>query len=257
MIDKTASAILDRAKTASLAPQAVARALLLHEDSYACVLLCLAMDVFGMELLEWHPATIKMEMERQFAVEMPMGNFDRLMAAILLVTSNQFFKSIDKFIHCCHVLSGSDFDPNVFEPNTPEEVLWGITEAMIIYPADDDKEDTEFSPEIRAYIAQILQQDGIAYPPDILRLGADPNVASRIDDTFADDPVEFEAMFKVQSSRRHDLFVSLHDNLQRLLEHFQILSLQDGNTGPVVHQLEKILNGVQNQVSATEEGRTV
>jgi hypothetical protein len=45
-----------------------------------------------------------------------------------------------------------------------------MTEALLIQPPDDDDENP-FSEDIVAYIGQVLNQEGIISPPDILKGG--------------------------------------------------------------------------------------
>lgn len=240
-IQKTASEILTIAASRDVAPRAVHRALLLSEETYASVLLLLVLDSYGPEALEWHPETIRRQVEEDFSLRLPKATLDKIMAAVTILTTNYFFKSVSRFIELCNILSGDDFQPDEFDPADATEILWGVTEAVLIYPVNDDPEDTEFSPEVRAYIGETLKAEGIASPPDVLRLGTRADATAHINMNFSDDPEMFQAVWEVQRSKRDDLVTLVKTNLQALAEQLQLLRLNNGSIGnDLLKQIRKV-----------------
>jgi hypothetical protein len=227
-------------------PRAVSRALLLSEETFGLVLLVLLRDTYPptdeypQQPLDWAPETIKRQLEQDFAVELPRLSFDKLMAAVFVLTSNRFFKDVNSFIEVCNVFSGDEFRPDVFDPAGPAEILWGVTEACLIYPPNDDPEDTEFSQEVRVYIGEALKEDGIVRPPDVLRLGLTGDVAGRIDTDYADDPDMYQAIYKGQQGKNDDLAQMLRENLAAMTLQLKLLPLQHGTTDVIVRQLQQI-----------------
>jgi hypothetical protein len=110
------------------------------KETFASVLLTLFIDKFGTEGLQWDPATIAMEIEEDFHVELPQQSMDKLMVAIQLLTTDRFFKSLPDFINFCNILDGDTYNPDMWDPADAEEVAWGITEALLISPPDDEDE---------------------------------------------------------------------------------------------------------------------
>lgn len=219
------------------APKAIQRALLLSEDAYATPLFLLVMDLYGPEALHWAPETMRMELEQDFQLRLPKATLDKIYAAITIVTSNYFYKDVTRFIELCNILAGDDFQPDEFEPADAEEMLIGITEAMLLWPPDDDAEDTEFSEEIREYIKQVLGEQGILKPFDILRLAFDGDQASRVDVEYADDPEMYAAIYDTQQSKTNELRQIYLENVAALTQQLQVLPLQNGSTADAVRQL--------------------
>ncbi len=224
-----------------LAPKAVQRALLLSEESFATPLLLMVMDQYGPEALQWSPETIRMELEQDFHLKLPKATLDKIMAAISIVTTNTFYKDVTRFIELCNILSGDDFQPDEFEPADAEEMLIAITEALLLWPPDDDPEDTEFSPEIREYIKQVLGQQGILKPFDVLRLAFSGDESAKVDVEFADDPEMYSAIYETQQNKTDELKITYLENMSALTQQLQLLPLQQGTTENAVIQLNSLV----------------
>jgi len=223
------------------APKAVQRSLLLSEDAYATPLFLLVMDLYGPEALNWAPETLRMELEQDFQLRLPKATIDKIYAAITIVTSNYFYKDVTRFIELCNILAGDDFQPDEFEPADAEEMLIAITEAMLLWPPDDNTEDTEFSAEIREYIKQVLGEQGILKPFDILRLAFDGDQASRVSVEYADDPEMYAAIYAMQQAKTDELRQIYLENVAALTQQLQALPLQNGSTVEAVRQLLSIV----------------
>jgi hypothetical protein len=225
------------------APQAIQRTFLLTEESAALPLFLIVMDRYGAEALSWAPETIKLELENDFRIQLPKISLDKIMAAITIVTTNYFYKDVTRFIELCNILAGDDFQPDEFEPADAGELLVGITEAILLWPPDGDPEDTEFNPEIREYISQVLGQEGILKPFDVLRLAFNKDEASKVDAEYADDPEMYSAIYKNQQEKTDELRAVYLENILALASQLKLLPLQQGSTKELVNQLEKIVSG--------------
>lgn len=215
--------------------------------SHATVLLCLYVDTYGMEGLSWHPETVKQQVEEDFAVKLPQQNFDRLMAAITLCTTNYFFKRLSVFIELCNVLSGDDFNPNVFKPADCMDCAWGITEALLIAPPDEEE---PFTDEIRYYLAEILKSEGFVQAPDILALALGGNRVDQVSQDFTDDPELWSAMYKTQKEKNQEVVDLLKSTLHNLLAQLEGLPLQNGSTKELV---DKLRTNIRPQINNKKE----
>lgn len=177
--------------------------------------------------LGWDPHTILLHIEEDFDVAMPAANFDRLMTAIAIVTTDAFHKLVPDFINFCEILAGSTFDPRVWQPPGAAEIAWGITEALILSPPDEGEAEP-FSPDIAAFIGQALDAEGIENPPDVLQIAT--GRAQTMPDAYTDDPETFTAINEVQRRKSEDISTMLRDNLLRLMQ--QIDSLPLANSDP-------------------------
>jgi len=205
-------------------------------ETFATVLLTLFLDRFGVEALEWDPSTIALEIEEEFDVDLPRLNFDKLMVAIQILTTDRFHKSLPDFIEFCNVLCGDIYDPHTFDPADAEEVAWGITESMLIAPPDD--EDNEpFTDEIRAYIGMVLDQEGIMNAPDVLRIALRKAHVSQSVEDFSDDPEMFSAIYDVEAAKTAEINQTIVTKTQILAAQLTALQLKNGNTQAVAKML--------------------
>lgn len=208
--------------------------------TFASVLLILFLDRFGTEALTWDPATITLEIEDEFDVELPQYSLDKLLVAIQILTTDRFFKSLPDFITFCNVLSGDTYRPDMWDPADGEETAWGITEALLISPPEDD-EPEPFSDEIRAYIGTVLDQEGIINPPDILRIALrHANVSTSLDD-FSDDPEMFNAIYDMEAGKTEEINQSIRDKTEILANQLAMLPLENGSAKEVAEVLQASL----------------
>lgn len=206
------------------------------KETFGSVLLTLFLDRFGTEALEWDPATVAMEIEEEFDVDLPQLTLDRLMVAIQILTTDRFFKNLPDFITFCNVLDGDIYNPDTFDPADAEEVAWGITEALLISPPDD--EDPEpFTDEIRAYIGATLDREGIINAPDILRIALRAARVSPNMEEFSDDPMMFNAIYDVEAGKTEDINESIRLKTRLLVAQLSALQLTNGNTDTVIKML--------------------
>ena len=206
-------------------------------ETFASGLLTLYLDRFGVEALDWDPATITLEVEEEFDVELPQLSLDKLLVAIQILTSDRFFKNLPDFISFCNVLGGDTYRPDMWDPADAEEVAWGITEALLISPPDDSDPEP-FTDEIRAYIGAVLDSEGIINAPDILRIAlraarVSPNIAD-----FSDDPTMFNAVYDLEAGKTEDINQSIRLKTDLLVKQLTALDLQNGNTKYVVELLQ-------------------
>lgn len=207
-------------------------------QTFATVLITVFLDRFGTEGLSWDPSTVTMEVEQEFDVDLPQASFDKLMAAISLLTTDRFYKSLPDFITICNVLSGDVYNPAMFDPADGEEIAWGVTESMLIYPPE---EDDPFSDEIRAYIGATLDAEGIINPPDILRIAIrSANVSTSVEE-FSDDPTMFNAIYDMESAKTGEIEQIVREKTVMLHDQLAALKLKNGSTEKVLAALKKVM----------------
>jgi len=208
-------------------------------DTFASVLLTMFLDKFGTEALDWDPTTILLEIEEEFNVDLSQLALDKLLTAIQILTTDRFYKSLPDFIAFCNVLSGDTYRPDMWDPADAEEVSWGLTEALMIYPPDDDDQEP-FTEEIRAYIGAVLDREGLINPPDILRIALrEARVSPSIED-FSDDPQMFSAIYDLEEGKRADIEQTMRERTTLLAAQLSALKLDSGSTESVVNALENI-----------------
>jgi hypothetical protein len=161
------------------------------------------------------------------------------MAAICILTSDDFYKNLPRFIQLCNVLADDEFNPLVFDPADSFEMAWAITEAMLLSPPEDDE---PFTDEIRFYIGHMLTEDGIVNPPDVLRI-AIQDVS--IDDPLAgdaEDPAMYAAFYESQRSKSAEITAMLKRQIDELFAELQSLTLKSGDTADLLKRMQGALS---------------
>jgi hypothetical protein len=224
----------NRDRDASKDRQAVVRRLLVDPEAFATTLIVVAIDDYGQEVLTWHPQTIATQWADDYGVTPLRANLDKVMAAVTVLTTNYFFKSLSRFIDLCNVLSGDQFDPAEFNPADAGECAWGITEALLLHPPDEAE---PFADEVRHYVAAVLKDEGFVKPPDVLRLAIGGDFSAQVQTDFADDPEMFSAIYKTQAGKADDVTAMLRDNLEELVAQLQAVPLVNGDTTDLLNRL--------------------
>lgn len=211
-----------------------------NPDAYASSLLLLFLDRFGVRdpdapdepsPLEWDPDTIRMEIEQEIGVPIPVLNLDRLMAAIAVVTTDLFWRDLPSFISLVNILDRDLFDPHQFDPADVEECAWAITEATLLDPPESE---SPFSEEIVAYIRETMKASGLIQPPRILRFAAE-NPATEY--SFTEDPELFAGAWEHGVSRSKEIDDMVQNRLREMIDQIQQLPLQHGQTANLAQKL--------------------
>lgn len=161
------------------------------------------------------------------------------MAAICILTSDDFYKNLPRFIQLCNVLADEEFNPLVFDPADSFEMAWAITEAMLLSPPEEDE---PFTDEIRFYIGHMLTEEGIVNPPDVLRI-AIQDVS--IDDPLAgdvEDPAMYSAFYESQRSKSAEITAMLKQQIDELFAELQSLTLKSGDTADLLKRMQGALS---------------
>jgi hypothetical protein len=219
------------------------RKLWLDEDAYATGLLLLAVDRLGFDhekkqpnVFLWAPATIRMEIEHEFNITLPKTSFDKLMAAVTIVTTDLFFKNPGAFNTLVGVLTGNDFQPDEYEQSDSAEIAWAITESLLLSPPDNSDPEP-FSTEVRHYIGHVLRRDGFIEPPDVLRIALGRHKSADVMFHHGDDKELYEQIRAVQQTKNKEITDLISDGLSDLLGQVKSLSLEHGDTTDLEQKL--------------------
>ncbi len=210
--------------------------LLADQDSLTTPLITLLIDHYGGELLSWHPLTIDLEVKDDFGVLLPRRNLDKIMAGICLLTSDDFYRRLPRFIQLCNILSGDIFEPGLFDWADSYECAWGITEAALLSPPEE-KDPEPFDEEILAYLGFALRQDGISRPPDVLQIAKLDYDAEAGLAELTDDPVLYESAWQLQDAKSQEIRDMLSRMLRLLASQLESLELLNGTPKDVIEKI--------------------
>lgn len=221
-------------------------------SSLATTLLFLFLDAYGqveeneedktIQALRWDPETILSEIQDDFHVVLPAVNLDKLLAAILVITTDRFFHSVDDFIKVCNVFSGSRFNPHVFDPADAVECAWGMTEALLLSPPDDNDKEI-FSGEVSKYVGKVIEYEGMLDPPDILKMAVMDPRRRGLGLHIIEDPALHESVRSIHHSKSEDIRQIVRTRLQLLISQLQGLNLSHGDVSGLVDKMKKVIPG--------------
>lgn len=209
-----------------------------NPNSFATTLVTLLIDTFGTEAATWAPETISLEIRDEAYSVLPAINIDKLMAGIMLITSDEFYVSLPVFNELCIVLNGGYMPMHTTELASVEDCAWGITEALLLSPPEDPD---SFSADIKAYIGKALKNEGIIQAPPILGFAAgEKNLADKVNYDFSDDEDLFTDIWQAEKDKTNDIDKYIKQRLQSLLIQIVSLPLMNGSTKELTKKLAKM-----------------
>jgi hypothetical protein len=177
-----------------------------------------------------------MELRDDFQANVPKNNIDKIMAAVSILTTDVFYKNASKFVQLCNILADEEFNPLVFDPADSFEIAWGITEAMLLYPPDENE---PFTREICAYIGSVVDDEGLVNPPDVLGIALRNAPQSDPLANLSDDPTMYSAFYDNQEAKSQEIKQMLAEHLNQLFEQLASLPLRNGDTTDLLNRIRK------------------
>lgn len=209
----------------------------LDREMFSLPLLTMFLDMYGVEGLSWTPETIQMEIEQDIGSELPDEVYDRLMTGINILTDNSFFNSVYDFARMCVILSGHHIPANMMILPDSDDCAWGITEAILISPPEDDNQEP-FSKEIIAFLGYVLDREGIITPPDVLRIAVrDSDLSEHVNYNYSDDPELFSGIQKFELDKTNSINKMIKSNMRKLLTQLKMLPVRNGKTEQLATKL--------------------
>ena len=218
------------------------RRLLLDDDAYVTALLTLLIEQYGTESFSWSPQTIREQLEEDFAIqELAKSTLDKIMAGISLLTTDHFYQNPSRFIQLANIIAGDDFDPTTFDPADSAEIAWAITEAYLLDPWEQGED--RFNPEIKAYIGEVLNDEGFVKTPKLLMIALRDNLEEFIQMEYADDPEMFQAIYETNATKTEEIDQMIAENLSLMVQQIQSLPLKEGSADSILENIKKQIKG--------------
>lgn len=198
------------------------------------------LDLYGMDVLEWLPDTLRLEIQDDFQVPLRDPIMSRILSGFAILTTDDFYKSLPDFVLHCNVLSGDSFNPELWDPADAGECAWGITEALLLSPPEDDN---PFSEDITAYIGAVLDSEGIMTPPDVLRIAT----RSRPDfdmGAFNDDPEMMSAITTFENSKTTEINQMVEAGMKKMVSQIQELPLENGTSADILQKMQGLFTTI-------------
>jgi len=186
--------------------------LALFNDSRACATALLAAwldawpesSVFGDDEQRYSPETILLELRSELGSHLLSQNYQGLMAAVEIVTTDHFTQSLPDFVRLCNILAGDD-PGDTFDFATADEIAWAVWERAVLLALvfGDDADVGKYSDEILGYAQHMLSDAGITRIPPTMRhmFATTPAVFDDQNTDLADDPAMWQIANGVQAAQ--------------------------------------------------------
>lgn len=212
-------------------------------DMHASCLLLMAVDSWGLECIEWEPETFSSAVQTTFGTELDGLNYDKLNAAISLLSSNLYHRSPGAFCAVNKALSFKSVQPNEFNVCSLDDVLWGTTEAQLIEGQEEFIEQG-FTQDISRYVGQLLEAEGITNPPSNVAFAKiDEKYLEANKNTEFEDPMAWKMTMQREESEIEQMNKFMGVNLQRLF--LQLRELPLTNKDEMKGQIDAMLANIK------------
>ncbi len=139
-----------------------------EKEAFATTLVSALIMMYGIEVLEWDPLTIQLEVKDDLGIEMPRRVYDKMMALIGAITTDRVYTDVEVFDETVNAVTGHSIGVDHDIP-TVEEVAWTVNELGLIDPEPVSRpKDRRFSKDIARYVRVVLDDAGMRRAPSIL-----------------------------------------------------------------------------------------
>jgi len=195
-------------------------------------------DEFGTECLEWEPETLWMEIEATWRAKPPREACDKINALATVLTTNQFFASLDAFVAVCTALYGRGADPQHSDFPSIHEMCWAVTETHLLDEAPD-----KFAQDIADYARERLKLEGWNKAPAMLQRITGPWQDAQdmtINDAMTDQGGDIQAYWKTQAEKERELNQDIMARLEQTARILADLPLRYGNREVLLRLRESV-----------------
>jgi hypothetical protein len=218
--------------------------LMADKESFATTLFFICADSWGLDFTEWEPESLILEAKRQWKVDLPAINRDKIWALVTYLTTDKFYTSLDGFLAICHALNNVHSSFQMFSPARVSEMAWALAETTLFStPEKDDK----FNEEIVSYAELRLKEEGFSSPPRMLREFRIPSAdESNINTTLEAEGIDYKAHWDGQQRKRLEVENDVGLRLMAMVQQLAQLPLQHAKPGA----LQSLLERAQSTLSA-------
>lgn len=139
-----------------------------EKPAYATTLVAILTRLYGVDVFEWDPVTIQLEIKDDFGVEMPRKVYDRMQALLTALTTDSVYKRVDVFDEIVSALSGHSIGVEKDIPAV-DDVAWAVVELRLNDPEPVSRDPKEpFNRDIGKYVRVVLDNEGLDIAPRAL-----------------------------------------------------------------------------------------
>lgn len=153
------------------------REVLLDERAPAYALLAVMLKTYGADVLHLEPELLRLQIEQDFDLKLPDIQSDKIQAAFIVMTTEQFEQDWRVFETCCHLFHNEPADHDMLNPLDAEDIAAGLSTAALIKNDIEGDVSFDFHDDVLAYAGRIFYDYGLAKAPKILPNAIVPNGA--------------------------------------------------------------------------------
>ena len=206
-------------------PIAVSRAFN-SPESYGTTMAVALMGAYTAGALEWTPEAIREAIADDHGVRLGEEQFGRLMAAIVILTSDRLYHDLPDFLTLANALNGEGYDPDMFDPVDVLDGAWAVAEATLLDRlvfVPEGRSDT-FSAEIVAYLQMAMEEEGLMSPPAVLReLDRGDDRRGRVLGEYTSDPAMTAAIVEAEDAKADNITNEVRARMGQLLDQLAAL----------------------------------
>lgn len=163
----------------------------------AFVLLVIVLHHFGTQCFDWEPEVLRWFIKDDYGVELTDLQSDKLQAAMLVLTTDQFESQWQVFETVCHLFCGVPDELETCNPVEAEEIAMAMAEVDIIKHTAEDSMD--FDDEVKVYAGKIFHDYGLKEAPKLLPTAIMPACVE------CDDKEKQDALSELYDERKKTL----------------------------------------------------
>jgi hypothetical protein len=124
------------------------------------------------------------------------------------------------------------------------ECAWAVAVAALLNPPDHEDQ-APFDPQVLGYIDARLDEEGMVGAPRSLAVANRSEKAGKIMGDFSDDPEMFSAVSSLAADKADEIDKEVIARLGATATQLAALTLESGDTRPLVDQIRRYLNQQQ------------
>ncbi len=184
--------------------------LLKDKGTPASVLFIIAYDEYGPDLIDWEPEVLRLEILQDFGVELSAAQSDKLQAAIIVFSSDQFEWDWQTFNYCIHGLNNEPFDYEDFYPIDAEQIVAAMPEVEML-KTNFQESTVTFSDEVNSYAGFIFSEYGLFFAPNEFPTAYLPSFSSSFSqDSQAEKKEALAQIYSAKKSKLKEYLDCLH-----------------------------------------------
>ena len=180
----------------------------MDEHAPAIALLAVVIRQYGVKAFDIEPEFLRQDLEEDFGVRVSDLQSDKIQAAILILTTDQYESQWETFKTVSHILNSTPDDFDSMTDIEAEEVACALAQYRLLIAGDEDIND--FSNEVKVYLGLVFHSYGMSEAPNIFDEAEMPEGPESDD---KDKNIALEEIFNHRTKDIKDYLAKMGPNL--------------------------------------------